>query len=81
LLRDLKTENLNVQVAADKKNATDEEIGGRTISELTNVANINAGNVDNAKSVTARVENDIKDTHAWINWANGRLAEIAFRTE
>jgi hypothetical protein len=35
LLRDLKTQNLQTQVAADKKNGTDEEISARVISDLT----------------------------------------------
>jgi len=34
-LRDLKTENVNEQVAADQKNNTDEDIGARVISDLT----------------------------------------------
>jgi hypothetical protein len=41
MLRDLKTENVQVQVQADRKNLTDEDIGGRTIQDLTAIANIN----------------------------------------
>lgn len=56
LLRDLKTENVNMQVAADKKNATDEEIGQRVIGELTKIANINKANLDEAKGNRERIE-------------------------
>jgi hypothetical protein len=41
MLRDLKTENVNVQVAADAKNNTDEEIMAEVIGDLTNVASMN----------------------------------------
>ncbi|KAM3131266.1 hypothetical protein pb186bvf_016584 [Paramecium bursaria] len=81
LLRDLKTENVNVQAAADRKNNTDEEILASVIGDLTNVAALNKKNLDNIAAVRADVEAQIKDTYGWINFAEGRLAEIARKSE
>ena len=79
-MRDLKTQNLQTQVAADKKNATDEEISARVVSDLTRVANINKANFDEAKANRDHVDKEIRDAVSWIDWAHGRLAEIARRS-
>jgi hypothetical protein len=59
LLRDLKTENVQIQVQADNKNITDEDIGARIIGELTQVANINQQNWKNAKIYRESVDAQI----------------------
>ena len=79
-MRDLKTQNLQTHVAADKKNATDEEISARVISDLTRVANINKANFDEAKANRDHVDKEIRDSVSWMDWAHGRLAEIARRS-
>ncbi|KAM3137452.1 hypothetical protein pb186bvf_010425 [Paramecium bursaria] len=81
LLRDLKTENVNVQAAADKKNNTDEAISASVIADLTTVSLLNKKNYDNLAAVRADVEAQIRDTYGWLNFAEGRLAEIARKTE
>jgi uncharacterized protein YdiU (UPF0061 family) len=55
-------------------------MGQRLIGELTNVANINKGNFDEAKEYRNHIDKEIGDSVNWINWAHGRLAEIARKT-
>jgi len=81
MLRDLKTENVQVQTAADRKNATDEDIGARIIGDLTNVANINKQNWVDAKNYRENLEKQLTESFNWVKWANNRLAEIARRSE
>jgi len=81
MLRDLKTENVLNQVQADKKNLTDEDISSRVIGDLTNVANINKANWENARDYRENLEHQLIDSVNWVNWANNRLTEIARRSE
>jgi len=69
MLRDLKTENVQVQAQADRKNVTDEDIGARIIGDLTEVANINKNNWNDAKNYRESVESQIRENVQWTNWA------------
>ncbi|CAK71875.1 unnamed protein product (macronuclear) [Paramecium tetraurelia] len=79
LLRDLKTENVNVQAAADKKNNTDEEIFSQVIGDLTNVASLNKQQWERLGAVRTDVEAQVRDGYSWLAWAEARLAEIERR--
>ncbi|CAK70092.1 unnamed protein product (macronuclear) [Paramecium tetraurelia] len=79
LLRDLKTENVNVQAAADKKNNTDEEIFSQVIGDLTNVAALNKQQWERLGAVRTDVEAQVRDGYQWLAWAEARLAEIVRR--
>ncbi|CAD8059331.1 unnamed protein product [Paramecium primaurelia] len=79
LLRDLKTENVQVQAAADKKNNTDEEIFSQVIGDLTNVASLNKQQWESLGVVRGDVEAQISEGYQWLAWAESRLAEIERR--
>jgi hypothetical protein len=44
------------------------------------VANINQNNFNEAKANRDHVDKEIRDTASWIDWAHGRIAEIARRS-
>ena len=48
---------------------------------MTNVANINKVNWNNAKAYREDIEKQLVDSVNFVKWANGRLAEIARRSE